>query len=94
MSEICMWNYPRGFHKEKRGNIHIENFPSNFPKVLQGNYMEVITGMISWDSPYISESRLKEQTNFGVGGPSTEKPTLIGLNAVKDNRMHFGFGKK
>ena len=40
------------------------------------------------------ESRLKKQSNFGVAGPSTEKPKLIGLNAVKDNRMHFGFDKK
>ena len=56
--------------------------------------MEVITRMIPCYSPYISESRLKKQFNFGVGGPSTKKPMFIGLNAVKDNRMHFGFGKK
>ena len=89
-----MWNYPRGFQKEKRGKFTHRKFSFIFPEVLQGNYMEVITGMIPLDSQNISESRLKKQSNFGAGVPSTEKPMLIGLNAVKDNRMHFGFGKK
>ena len=90
--------------RKRGGKIHIENFPSFFLKFCR----EIITGMIPWDSPYIYvkiwgvwmawplgiESWRKKQSNFGVVGPSTEKPKLIGLNAVDDNRMHFGFDKK
>ena len=38
MSEIFMWNYPRGFHKEKRGKNTHRKFSFIFPEVLQGNY--------------------------------------------------------
>ena len=41
-----------------------------------------------------SESRLKKQSYFGVGGSSTEKPMLIGLNAVKTTECTLDLVKK
>ena len=76
--------------RKRGGNLRIENFPSFSRKFCREIIMEVIMGMIPLDSQNISESRLKKTVQIY----STEKPMLIGLNAVKDNRMHFGFGKK
>ena len=84
--------------RKRGGKIHKENFPSFFLKFCR----EITTGMIPWDSPYIyvkiwgcgwlghwaSSLGGKKQSNFGVVGPSTEKPKLIGLNAVDDNIMN------
>ena len=100
--ELVEWRYaqaallgdsPSDSITKRGGNIH-RKFSFIFPEDLQGNYIGSYHGDDLLGFSDISKSWLKKQSNFGVGGPSTENPMLIGLNAAKHNRIYIGFGKK
>ena len=49
--EISMGKYPQGFHRERRWKYPYITSPFIFPKFPQGNYEEISTEMIPWNSP-------------------------------------------
>ena len=51
MREISMWKYPRWFSREKRGKYPHRKLSFISPEFPQGNYEEISTGMIPWNSP-------------------------------------------
>ena len=50
LREISMWKYPRWFSREKKGKYPYGKFSFISPEYPQGNYGEICTGRIAWNS--------------------------------------------
>ena len=49
--EISTWKFPHGFPRERRRKYPHKKFPFISPEFLRGNYEDISTGMIPWNSP-------------------------------------------
>ena len=67
MREIPTWKYPQGFHREKRRKYPHRTFPFISLKFPQGNYEEISTGMIPWNSPINPRGNLGDVDGLPAG---------------------------